>query len=72
MKINNLTERFITLKSSSGTHSPSIDVLLRELDINIRVDACFLSNPYATELFLNNFNKDLHNKNFIKNLVEHY
>ena len=44
---------FLALKEKSGSHSPSVDTLLRELGIEMTVDACFLSNPYATNLFMN-------------------
>lgn len=47
-------EKLQILKQMSGTHSPSIATIKSEvlpLD-HIKVDACFLSNPYATELYL--------------------
>jgi histidinol-phosphate/aromatic aminotransferase/cobyric acid decarboxylase-like protein len=50
-------EVFLRLKEKSGSHSPSVDILMRELDVKIKVDACFLSNPYATELFIDEFKK---------------
>ena len=40
------------LKSKSGSHSPSIETILELIgEEAIHIDACFLSNPYATELF---------------------
>ena len=36
------------LKARSGSHSPSVVELERALPGVVRVDACFLSNPYAT------------------------
>jgi histidinol-phosphate/aromatic aminotransferase/cobyric acid decarboxylase-like protein len=61
------------LKDNSGTHSPSIDTLLSQFrDFKINIDACFLSNPYATELFLNYLDNDLIKTNQLKNILEYY
>jgi len=61
------------LKDNSGTHSPSIDTLLSQFsDFKINIDACFLSNPYATELFLNYLDNDLIKSNQLKNILEYY
>jgi histidinol-phosphate/aromatic aminotransferase/cobyric acid decarboxylase-like protein len=37
------------LKAASGSHSPSVGEIDRALPGAVRIDACFLSNPYATE-----------------------
>jgi histidinol-phosphate/aromatic aminotransferase/cobyric acid decarboxylase-like protein len=37
------------LKAGSGSHSPSVAEVERALPGVVQVDACFLSNPYATE-----------------------
>jgi histidinol-phosphate/aromatic aminotransferase/cobyric acid decarboxylase-like protein len=37
------------LKAGSGSHSPSVAELERALPGLVQVDACFLSNPYATD-----------------------
>lgn len=50
-------DKFLKLKSDSGLHSPSVFELKNDLKIDIQVDACFLCNPYAFELFLENFKK---------------
>ena len=40
------------LKKKSGTHSPSIGSIRSHIpDLEIKIDACYLSNPYATDLF---------------------
>ena len=42
------------LKLKNGSHSPSINTILNVVQKDlVQVDACFLSNPYATELFSN-------------------
>ena len=61
------------LKNSSGTHSPSIDTILKKCpEISIKVDACFLSNPYATDLFIEYLNKDLINTDKFREVLEYY
>ena len=40
------------LKADAGSHSPSVAQLERALPGLVRIDACFLSNPYATKLML--------------------
>jgi histidinol-phosphate/aromatic aminotransferase/cobyric acid decarboxylase-like protein len=48
---------FLKLKSESGLHSPSVYEIQKVLGRDIEVDACFLCNPYAFELFMDNYNK---------------
>ena len=40
--------------------------------LDIRVDACFLSNPYATKLFLKYFYRDLIQTNKIEFVLQNY
>jgi threonine-phosphate decarboxylase len=49
-------EKFLELKSKSGLHSPSIFEMRSDLNIKINIDACFLCNPYAFELFQKKYN----------------
>lgn len=66
-------DRFIRLKSDAGTHSPSLASLQTEIpELNIQVDACFLSNPYATELFLKYFDRELLQTGLINKILEFY
>jgi histidinol-phosphate/aromatic aminotransferase/cobyric acid decarboxylase-like protein len=68
-----IKDRIQALKTQSGTHSPSIATILREVpDLKIEVDACFLSNPYATELFLDYLDKDLIKSNRLRPVLEFY
>lgn len=61
------------LKSESGSHSPSIATLLKEIpQLKIEIDACFLSNPYATDLFLEYMDTELIKKNKLKSILEYY
>jgi histidinol-phosphate/aromatic aminotransferase/cobyric acid decarboxylase-like protein len=43
------------LKAASGSHSPSVGQVERALPGLVQVDACFLSNPYATAEVLRRF-----------------
>ena len=66
-------EKFIALKNNSGSHSPSINTILKVIpEIKMKVDACFLSNPYATKLFLDYFRKDLIKTGEIDRVLEFY
>lgn len=45
-------QKFLELKSEAGNHSPSIYRLLKEFpEMSMTVDACFLCNPYAFNIF---------------------
>lgn len=70
---NQLFKKFLDLKNSSGSHSPSVMTLREKMpELDIKVDACFLSNPYATELFLKYLNDDLNSKLSLRDLLEFY
>lgn len=72
-KEKSIKETFINLKKQSGTHSPSISTLQNSIpELEIIIDACFLSNPYATDLFFDYFNEDLLKTNQIYNVLEYY
>ena len=73
--MNNLEikNKILDLKKEAGTHSPSIETVLNEIsDLKISIDACFLSNPYATELFFNQMRSDLITSNKILRYLEYY
>ncbi len=68
-----IADKIKELKAVSGTHSPSIETVLKQLpQVKIEVDACFLSNPYATDLFLEHLNKDLIETNLLRRTLEFY
>lgn len=73
MKKEEFKSEFLKLKSQSGTHSPSIATIKESLPgVKIDVDACFLSNPYATDLFLKYLDQDLISTNKLKDVLEFY
>lgn len=68
-----IREKYLELKKASGTHSPSIQTILDTIpELKIEVDACFLSNPYATELFLSYLKRELLDTGDINRILEFY
>ena len=72
-KEQRIAYRIRQLKEASGSHSPSVFTLSEELsELNIIVDACFLSNPYATDLFVEFLTKDLIETGKLRSVLEFY
>lgn len=70
---DNLTKQLRLLKEEAGSHSPSIFTIKEELpQLKVKVDACFLSNPYATDLFLDYFKKELLDTDKLRDVLEFY
>lgn len=58
-------QNFLKEKSKSGLHSPSPSELIKELDLTIDIDACFLCNPHAFDLYMDYY-KDADLKEYMK------
>ena len=69
-----LVDRFAQLKRTSGSHSPSLNSMREAFpDVRVDIDACYLSNPLATDLFWNYFNLDaLDDPQLLKRMLEAY
>lgn len=68
-----ISRELAKLKRKSGSHSPSFSTLKWLFPkLNIKLDCCFLSNPYATDLFLKFFDKDIIKGGKFRSLIEHY
>lgn len=68
-----LCKKITELKNQAGSHSPSIFTYKQKLpEIDIKVDACFLSNPYATDLFVEYFNEEVVRTDKIRDILEFY
>ena len=66
-------KNILKLKSKSGTHSPSITNIKKHIPgLKLEVDACFLSNPYATDLFISYLDKEIIQTNKFRDLLEFY
>jgi len=61
------------LKDNAGSHSPSIFSLVDQFpNVDIKIDACFLSNPYASNLFFDFFRQDFKDEKELQNLIQYY
>jgi histidinol-phosphate/aromatic aminotransferase/cobyric acid decarboxylase-like protein len=68
-----LLDRIKRLKQESGSHSPSAWTLAKMIpELRLKVDACFLSNPYATNLFLMHFHREVVRPRKLRALLELY
>ncbi len=68
-----IASKISTLKAESGSHSPSIWTIAEKIpELQIHIDACFLSNPYATDLFISYFQKELIDTNKLRDVLEFY
>ena len=48
------------LKAQAGSHAPSLSTIMERVpQLTIHVDACFLSNPYAADLFFQSVTQEL-------------
>ena len=55
-----IADRLMKLKDEAGSHSPSLLTLREQIpELEIAVDACFISNPYATQLFLDHLQREV-------------
>ncbi len=61
------------LKDDAGSHSPSIFSLVDQFpELKIKIDACFLSNPYASDLFFKFLKQDFKDEKKFKKLLQYY
>ena len=62
------------LSARSGSHSPSLGTMQQAIpEIEVDIDACYLSNPLATDLFWSYFNADvLADPQLFKRMLEAY
>ena len=68
-----MLEKLNKLKDEAGSHSPSRFTLLGRIpSLEIKVDACFLSNPYATDLFIDRLTSDLVETGELREVLEFY
>ena len=65
--------RLAKMKDEAGSHSPSLLTLREQLpDLDVSVDACFISNPYATQLFIDHLQRELIDTGAIRDVLEFY
>jgi histidinol-phosphate/aromatic aminotransferase/cobyric acid decarboxylase-like protein len=69
----NISQKLRDLKQRAGTHSPSIQTIRAAIpELRIDIDACFLSNPYATDLIISQMKSVFHNEKNLRDAVEYY
>ena len=50
--VRKIKEKYQLIKQKCGSHSPGASIIEKEIpEIKLNIDCCFLSNPYATEIF---------------------
>src|SRR5262249_41230716 len=70
---NALAERIKLLKKEAGSPPPSGPTIIKLIpELRMRVDACFLSNPYATDLFLDYLHREVIRPGRLRKLLEFY
>mgnify|MGYP001179700657 CR=1 FL=1 len=68
-----IREKLLKLKQDAGNHSPSIETIKSEIpELLIETDFCFLSNPYASDLFFSHFKSEVLNSNKIRDFLSYY
>ena len=68
-----IAERIKRLKREAGSHSPSAPTLLKQIpELRLKVDACFISNPYATDLFLEHLHREVIRPGRLRSVLEFY
>jgi len=77
LKLNNkersISDQINSLKALAGSHSPSLQNICNIIpEIDLKVDACFLSNPYATDLFISFLEKELIKTSKLREVLEFY
>ena len=66
-------EKYYALKNKSGSHSPSALLIQKESpEVNLKIDCCFLSNPYATEAFMKRLKNAISNEKWLYSQIESY
>ena len=69
-----LIEKISEISTAAGSHSPSLATTLQAIpELNLEIDACFLSNPYATNLVIDYFESELTSDNdLFRRAIEAY
>ncbi|TDJ86649.1 histidinol-phosphate aminotransferase family protein [Campylobacter volucris] len=69
----NVLQKIKKLKDAAGSHSPSIFTIAEKLpELKIKIDSCFLSNPYATALFMRFLKEELIDTHKLRSILEFY
>lgn len=68
-----IAKKLSEIKKQSGSHSPSFSTVVEKVpEIKVKIDCCFLSNPYATDLFLEYFEREVVRAGKLRSIIEYY
>ena len=71
--IEKVKSKYLALKMKSGSHSPSALLIQKEIpEIDLSIDCCFLSNPYATEVFMKRLKDKISDQKWLYSQIESY
>ena len=71
--IEKVKSKYLSLKNKSGSHSPSALLIQKEIpEIDLSIDCCFLSNPYATEVFMKRLKSKISDEQWLYSQIESY
>ena len=68
-----IKQKYLALKKKSGSHSPNALSVQRDIpEIELKIDCCFISNPYATELFMQRLKNAVSDEKWLYSQIESY
>ena len=71
--LKKIKAKYYALKDKSGSHSPSALLIQKEIpEVNLTIDCCFLSNPYATEAFMKRLKSSVSDEKWLYSQIESY
>ena len=71
--VKKIKEKYQMIKQKCGSHSPGASIIEKEIpEINLNIDCCFLSNPYATEIFEKRLKSAISNEQWLYGQIESY
>ena len=71
--LQKIKEKYQLIKKKSGSHSPGAYIIEKEIpEIKLSIDCCFLSNPYATEIFEKKLKESISNEQWLYGQIESY
>ena len=71
--VNKIKEKYQIIKKKCGSHSPGAFIIEKEIpEVKLTIDCCFLSNPYATEIFEKRLKEAISNESWLYGQIESY
>ena len=71
--VRKIKEKYLLIKKKCGSHSPGAAIIEKEIpEVKLTIDCCFLSNPYATEIFEKKLKAAISNETWLYGQIESY